>query len=82
MAKPAIAVPAAVKSSFDDVRKAMAGKDAYARAYKESSEAYAEGRRVKEVAAELTELTPEELDRLLDPAELNEGGIKGAASGG
>jgi hypothetical protein len=38
-----VTLPAAVKSSFDDVRKAMAGKDAYARAYKESSDAYAEG---------------------------------------
>lgn len=38
--------------------------------------AYAEGRSVKEVAAELTDLTPEELDRLLDPAELAVPGIK------
>lgn len=38
--------------------------------------AYAEGRSVKEVAAELTDLSPEELDRLLDPAELAVPGIK------
>lgn len=44
--------------------------------------AYAEKRRVKDVAAEMTDLTPEELDRLLDPADLAEGGIKGASSGG
>jgi fumarate hydratase class II len=38
--------------------------------------AYAQGRAVRDVAAELTDLTSEELDRLLDPAELTEGGIK------
>jgi fumarate hydratase class II len=37
--------------------------------------AYAEGRKVKEVAAEMTELTPEELDRLLNPRAMTEGGI-------
>lgn len=44
--------------------------------------AYAEKRRVKDVAAEMTNLTPEELDRLLDPADLADGGIKGGTSGG
>jgi fumarate hydratase class II len=44
--------------------------------------AYAENRRVKDVAAELTDLSPAELDRLLDPADLADGGIKGAAGGG
>ena len=39
--------------------------------------AYAEGRPVKEVAAELTTLTAEELDRLLDPKAMTEGGLKG-----
>lgn len=39
--------------------------------------AYAEKRTVKDVAAEVTELTPEELDKLLDPAELAVPGIKG-----
>jgi fumarate hydratase class II len=37
--------------------------------------AYAEGRLVKEVAAEMTTLTAEELDRLLDPRAITEGGI-------
>ncbi|MGH2535543.1 MAG: class II fumarate hydratase [Thermomicrobiales bacterium] len=44
--------------------------------------AYAEGRRVKEIAAEMTDLSPADLDRLLDPAELTRGGIKGGGSGG
>jgi len=38
--------------------------------------AYKEGRPVKDVARDMTDLTDEELDRLLDPAELTEGGIK------
>ena len=38
--------------------------------------AYQEGRPVKDVAREMTDLTDEELDRLLDPAALTEGGIK------
>ena len=38
--------------------------------------AYAEGRPVKDVARDMTDLTDEELDRLLDPAALTEGGIK------
>ena len=41
-----------------------------------AKKAYAEGRPVKEVAKEMTDLTDEELDRLLDPAALTEGGIK------
>ncbi len=41
-----------------------------------AKKAYAEGRAVKEVAQEMTELSDEELDRLLDPAALTEGGIK------
>ncbi len=44
--------------------------------------AYAENRRVKDVAAELSDLTPAELDELLDPLSLTEGGIKSGASGG
>jgi fumarate hydratase class II len=47
-----------------------------------AKQAYAEQRRVKEVAAELTDLSPADLDRLLDPADLADGGIKGASSGG
>ncbi len=38
--------------------------------------AYAEGRAVKELAAEMTNLGPEQLERLLDPAALTEGGIR------
>jgi fumarate hydratase class II len=38
--------------------------------------AYAEGRPVKEVAREMTDLTDEELDRLLDPAALTRGGLQ------
>ena len=41
-----------------------------------AKKAYAEGRPVKEIAREMTDLTDEELDRLLDPAALTEGGIK------
>jgi len=41
-----------------------------------AKKAYAEGRAVKDVAREMTDLTTEELDRLLDPAALTEGGIK------
>ena len=41
-----------------------------------AKKAYAEARAVKDVALEMTELTDEELDRLLDPAALTEGGIK------
>ena len=41
-----------------------------------AKKAYAEGRPVKEVAKEMTDLTDEELERLLDPADLTEGGIK------
>ena len=44
--------------------------------------AYAEGRPIREVAAEMTELPAAELARLLDPAELAKGGIKGGTSGG
>ena len=41
-----------------------------------AKEAYQQGRPVKEVAREMTDLTDEELDRLLDPSALTEGGIK------
>jgi fumarate hydratase, class II len=54
----------------------------YDAAAKIAKRAYAEGRRVKEVAEELTDLSPAELDRLLDPAALAEGGIKGGGGGG
>jgi fumarate hydratase class II len=38
--------------------------------------AYAEGRAVKDVARELTDLEDAEIDRLLDPAALTQGGIQ------
>ncbi len=41
-----------------------------------AKKAYAEGRAVKDVAAEMTDLKPQELDRLLDPRDLTEGGIR------
>jgi fumarate hydratase class II len=44
--------------------------------------AYAENRRVKDVAAELSNLSMAELDELLDPLSLTEGGIKGGSTGG
>ncbi len=47
----------------------------YDKAAQIAKRAYAEGRRVKEVAAEMTDLSPEELDRLLDPLQLTQGGI-------
>jgi len=47
----------------------------YDRAAQIAKRAYAEGRRVKEVAAEMTDLSPEELDRLLDPRLMTGGGI-------
>jgi fumarate hydratase class II len=47
-----------------------------------AKKAYAEGRPIREVAADMTDLAREELDRLLDPSELTRGGIKGGSSGG
>ena len=41
-----------------------------------AKKAYAEGRSIREIAAELTELTEEDLSRLLDLVELTRGGIK------
>ena len=44
--------------------------------------AYAQGRAIREVAARETTLSREELDTLLDPAELTRGGIKGGSGAG
>ena len=41
-----------------------------------AKKAYAKGRPVKKVAREMTDLSPADLDRLLDPLELTRGGIK------
>jgi fumarate hydratase class II len=38
-----------------------------------AKKAYAQGRPIREVAAEMTDLRPQELERLLDPAELTRG---------
>jgi fumarate hydratase class II len=45
-----------------------------------AKKAYAEGRPILEVAAEMTDLSVDELRRLLDPKTLTEGGIQGAGS--
>ena len=54
----------------------------YDRAAQIAKRAYAENRRIKDVAAEMTDLSPEEIDRLLDPVELTRGGIKGGGTAG
>ncbi|GAC1305917.1 MAG: class II fumarate hydratase [Steroidobacteraceae bacterium] len=47
-----------------------------------AKKAYADGRPILEVAAEMTNLPVDELRRLLDPRALTEGGIKGAGASG
>ncbi len=47
----------------------------YDKAAQIAKKAYAEGRSLKDVAAEMTDLSREELDRLLDPGKMTEGGI-------
>jgi fumarate hydratase, class II len=47
-----------------------------------AKQAYAEGRPIREVAERMTDLPREQLTRLLDPAELTTGGIKGGSGGG
>jgi fumarate hydratase class II len=47
----------------------------YDRAAAIAKRAYAEGRAIRDVAAEMTDLTPEELERLLDPRALTRGGL-------
>ena len=42
-----------------------------------AKQAYKQGRPIKEVALDMTDLSVEELDRLLDPLDLTRGGIKG-----
>jgi fumarate hydratase class II len=42
-----------------------------------AKQAYKEGRPIKDVALDMTELSAKELERLLDPLELTKGGIKG-----
>ncbi len=47
----------------------------YEKAAQIAKKAYTEGRPLKDVAAEITNLSKEELDRLLDPKKMTEGGI-------
>jgi fumarate hydratase class II len=47
-----------------------------------AKQAYKEGKPIRDVAARMTDLPKEELARLLDPADLTRGGIKGGTSGG
>jgi len=54
----------------------------YDKAAQIAKRAYAEGRRLKEVAAEMSGLSAEELDRLLDPRALTEGGVSSVGGGG
>ncbi|MBL8843257.1 MAG: class II fumarate hydratase [Planctomycetes bacterium] len=54
----------------------------YDLAAKIAKRAYAEGRRLKDVALEETKLTAAELDKLLDPRPMCDGGIVEGAGGG
>lgn len=47
----------------------------YDKAAQIAKKAYAEGRSLKDVAAEMTDLSKEELNRLLDPRKMTEGGV-------
>ena len=47
-----------------------------------AKKAYAQGRPIREVALENTTLSRDELSKLLDPAELTQGGIKGGGGSG
>ena len=49
----------------------------YERGTEIAKKAFREGRPIREVAAEETDLSDDELDSLLDPGELADGGIKG-----
>jgi fumarate hydratase class II len=49
----------------------------YEKAAKIAKQAYAEGRALKDVAAEQTDLSAEELAKLLDPAQMTKGGFMG-----
>ncbi len=53
----------------------------YEKAAQIAEQAYAEGRRIKDVAAEKTSLSRAELDRLLDPRALTFGGIATGLTG-
>jgi fumarate hydratase class II len=61
---------------------ALAPKIGYDEAASIAKEAWASGRTVREVALERRLLPPEELDEVLDPREMTEGGVLGLAVGG
>ncbi len=54
----------------------------YDKAAEIAKRAYAEGRPIKDVAAETTTLSADELNRLLDPRALTQGGIKAELTSG
>jgi fumarate hydratase class II len=54
----------------------------YEKGAKIAKQSYAENRLLKDVALEQTDLSSEELDRLLDPRALTEGGIQAGGGGG
>jgi len=47
-----------------------------------AKKAYAEGKPIKEMAAQMTDLSRAQLEELLDPTALTQGGIKGGTSAG
>ncbi|HET9765990.1 MAG TPA: class II fumarate hydratase [Thermoanaerobaculia bacterium] len=61
---------------------ALAPKIGYDAAAQIAKEAYASGRTVRELCLEKRVLPPEELDELLDPRQMTEGGVLGLAVGG
>jgi fumarate hydratase class II len=60
---------------------ALAPVIGYDRAAAIAKRALAEGRPIREVAAEMTDLGPRELARLLDPAALTRGGVRSHGAG-
>ena len=46
-----------------------------------AKKAYAQGLPIRDMAQQMTDLTPGELAKLLDPLELTRGGIKGGSGG-
>jgi fumarate hydratase class II len=61
---------------------ALAPVIGYLKAAEIAKEAYRTGETVRQVARRLTQLTDEELDRILDPARMTEPGLTGAPAGG
>ena len=54
----------------------------YDAAAKIAKEALASGKTIRQVARERTRLSPEELDRLLDPSRMTEPGLEVGPGGG